>query len=68
MRQVILYPDETGTWVAECSSLSGCVSQGESREAALINIRDAIAEYVASLEDDGEPVPEDSFAALIVAV
>jgi predicted RNase H-like HicB family nuclease len=68
MRQVILYPDETGVWVAECPSLPGCISQGESREAALENIRDAIAEYIASLEDDGEPVPVDSFSALIVAV
>jgi predicted RNase H-like HicB family nuclease len=68
MRQIILYPDETGYWVAECPSLPGCISQGETREAAIANIKDAIAEYIASLRDDGEPVPEDNFAAIIVAV
>lgn len=58
MRQIILYPDETGAWIAECPSLPGCISQGETRETAVANIKDAIAEYVASLEDDGEPIPE----------
>jgi predicted RNase H-like HicB family nuclease len=41
---------------------------GETREAAITNIKDAIAEYIESLRDDGEPVPEDNFAAMIVAV
>jgi predicted RNase H-like HicB family nuclease len=68
MRQTILYQDETGMWVAECPSLPGCISQGETRQAAIANIRDAITQYIASLEADGEPVPEDSFSALIVAV
>ena len=32
MRQVILYPGETGYWVAECPSLPGCISQGKRRK------------------------------------
>jgi predicted RNase H-like HicB family nuclease len=34
--------DETGAWVAECPAIPGCVSQGESKLAALKNIREAI--------------------------
>ena len=68
MRQIILYPDETGVWVAECPSLPGCISQGDTRESAITNIKDAISEYIASLQDDGVQVPEDAFAAMIVAV
>ena len=68
MRQVFLYPDETGMWVVECPSLPGCISQGETRETALANIRDAINEYIASLVEEGEPVPEDRFEAFVVAV
>jgi len=68
MRQIILYPDETGYWVAKCPSLPGCVSQGETRDEAIHNVKDAIAEYIESLRDDGEPIPEDSFSAMIVAV
>ena len=68
MRQVIVYPGEDGFWVAECPSLPGCVSQGESREQAIQNIREAIEGYILALQDDKLPVPEEHFDALVVAV
>jgi predicted RNase H-like HicB family nuclease len=68
MRQVIIYPGEDGFWVAECPSLPGCISQGESREVAVTNIREAIEGYVLTLQDDGLPVPEEHFDALLLAV
>jgi predicted RNase H-like HicB family nuclease len=34
--------DETGMWVAECPSIPGCVSQGETKSTALKNVREAI--------------------------
>ena len=68
MRQVIIYPGEDGFWVAECPSLPGCVSQGESREVAINNIREAIEGYVLSLQDDGLVVPQDHFDAVLMAV
>jgi predicted RNase H-like HicB family nuclease len=68
MRQVVLYPGDDGQWVAECPSLSGCVSQGHDKLEAIANIKEAIAGYVAALEADGLPVPEDRFETLVVAV
>ena len=68
MRQVILYRDEDGYWVVECLSLKGCVSQGKTKEEALSNIKEAIAGYVAALEEDGLPVPEDTFETFLVVV
>ena len=68
MRQVVLYPGEDGCWVAEVPSLPGCISQGQTREEALTNIRDAIAGYVAVLEEDGLAVPAENFETLVVAV
>jgi len=68
MRQVILYPGESGFWVAECPSLLGCVSQGKTKEDAVKNIREAIEGYVLSLREDGLPVPPDHFDAVLVAV
>ena len=53
MRQIILFPGEDNFWVAECPSLPGCVSQGQTREEAIQNIREAIQGYIASLEEDG---------------
>lgn len=68
MRQVIIYPGEDQYWVAECPSLPGCISQGHSKEEAVINIKEAIEGYVKALEEDKLPVPEDRFEALLVAV
>ena len=65
MRQVLVYRGEDGFWVVECPSLPGCMSQGASKEAALANIREAIEGYVAALQEDGLPVPEDFDAELI---
>lgn len=68
MRQVIIYPGADGFWVAECPSLPGCVSQGESREVAIANVREAIEGYVLALEEDGLSVPEERFEAMLIAV
>lgn len=37
-----LEQDENGIWVAECPAIPGCITQGERREDALKNIREAI--------------------------
>ncbi|MEK6756635.1 MAG: type II toxin-antitoxin system HicB family antitoxin [Bacteroidota bacterium] len=68
MRQVIIYPGEDGYWIAECPSLPGCVSQGNTREQAIANIREAINGYVSALQEDHLPVPPERFEALLLAV
>ncbi len=68
MRQVIVYPGEDGYWVAECPTLPGCISQGETRATAIANIREAIELYVEVLEEDGLPVPAERFEAMMVVV
>lgn len=39
---ITLERDETGMIVAECPSLPGCISQGETEAAAIENVREAI--------------------------
>ncbi|MGK7886807.1 MAG: type II toxin-antitoxin system HicB family antitoxin [Crocosphaera sp.] len=39
---VILERDEDNIWIIECPSIPGCISQGETKEEALNNIKDAI--------------------------
>ena len=68
MRQVIIYQDEEGYWISECPSLPGCLSQGNTKEEAIANIKEAIAGYVAALEEDGLPVPAENFETLLVVV
>ncbi len=52
---VILDRDEDGVWIVECPSIPGCVSQGETREKALENIKDAIALCLQVLAERGLP-------------
>lgn len=68
MRQVVIYPGEDGYWVAECPSLPGCISQGKTKEEAVVNVREAIQAYIEALEEDGLAIPEDRFETLVVAV
>jgi predicted RNase H-like HicB family nuclease len=55
--RVLIEQDEDGMFVAEVPSLPGCVSQGQTREEATENIKEAIALYLESLEAHDEPVP-----------
>ena len=57
MRQAIIYRGDDGYWVAEVPSLPGCISQGETREQAIRNIREAVELYVETLQEDGIDVP-----------
>jgi predicted RNase H-like HicB family nuclease len=55
--RVLIEQDEDGVFVAEVSSLPGCISQGSTRTEAIANIKEAIADYLESLQKHGEPVP-----------
>lgn len=69
MRQVILYPDqEDGGWVAEVPSLPGCISQGDTREEAIANVRDAIETWINGAKHVGMEVPEDSLDVQVCIV
>jgi predicted RNase H-like HicB family nuclease len=67
MRQVVLIPDEIGGFTVEVPSLPGCISEGDTVDEALDNIRDAIALHIESLKAHGEPVPDDVPAPIQVA-
>lgn len=55
--RVLIEQDEDGVYVAEAPTLPGCISQGETREEAIENVKEAIAAYLESLEAHGDPVP-----------
>jgi predicted RNase H-like HicB family nuclease len=55
--RVLIEQDEDGVYVAEVPTLPGCISQGQTREEAVANIREAIAAYLESLEAHGDPIP-----------
>ena len=53
---VTLTQDEDRMWVAECPSIPGCVSQGESRDEAIKNVREAIAACLETRAERGLPL------------
>jgi predicted RNase H-like HicB family nuclease len=53
---ITLQRDEDGVWVAECPSIPGCVSQGETRDDAIGNIREAIAACLEIRSELGLPL------------
>jgi predicted RNase H-like HicB family nuclease len=56
--QIILEPSEDGGYTAVVPSLPGCISEGDTKEEAIKNIREAIELYLEPIEDDNEYNPE----------
>ena len=57
--RVILDPNDLGGYTVTVPVLPGCISEGDTKEDALANIREAIELYIESLEADGEPIPSE---------
>lgn len=48
--------DEDGVWITECPSIPGCVSQGQTKEEAVANIREAIQLCLEVRAERGQPL------------
>ena len=57
---VVLEQEPDKGFVASVPALPGCVSQGDTREDALQNIREAIELYVEDCRESGDPIPSES--------
>ncbi len=63
--RILIEQDEDGMFVAECTSLPGCISQGISRNEALSNIKDAIEGYLTSLKKHNEAIPPSIYEEIL---
>ncbi len=50
--KVVLEPSEEGGFTALCPCLPGCISEGDTQQEALANIREAIELYLEPVEDE----------------
>lgn len=57
--EILLEAAEEGGFVATVPALPGCIGEGETREEALANIKDAMAGYLESLRRHNEPLPSE---------
>jgi len=58
--RIVLRKEPEGAYTAFVPSLPGCITWGENVEHALEMAKEAIEGYIAVLEEDGEPIPDDS--------
>lgn len=57
---VVLSPEGDGGYSVVCPAIPGCVSQGDSLEEALANIREAILLCLEVRHDEGMPAPKET--------
>jgi predicted RNase H-like HicB family nuclease len=50
--KIVLEPSEEGGYTAYVPSLPGCLSEGDTLDEAMTNIREAIDLYLDTVEDD----------------
>ena len=53
--KVVLESSEDGGYTVSVPSLTACISEGDTREEALANIKEAIELYLEPTEDDHIP-------------
>ena len=64
--KIVLEPSDEGGYTVFVPSLPGCISEGDTREEALANIKEAIDLYLEPTEDDHVPVEKSEVLELAV--
>jgi len=50
--KIVLEPSDEGGFTVYVPSLPGCISEGDTKEEAMANIKEAIELYLKTVEDD----------------
>jgi antitoxin HicB len=58
--RIVLRKEPEGAYTALVPSLPGCITWGSTVEHALEMAKEAITGYIAVLQEEGEPVPDDN--------
>lgn len=57
--EIILYwSSEDSAFIAEVPELSGCMAHGDTQEAALANVKEAMSLWMETAQEFGDPIPE----------
>ena len=64
--RIVLERSDEGGYTAVVPALPGCISQGDTREDALRNIREAIDLYLEAVDDDGSFSPDSEQVEIAV--
>ncbi|MBA2410657.1 MAG: type II toxin-antitoxin system HicB family antitoxin [Gammaproteobacteria bacterium] len=55
---IIFWSEEDQSFIAEVPELPGCMAHGDSQEMALANAKEAIALWLDTAGEFGDPIPE----------
>ena len=64
---IIYWNNEDGAFVAEAPELPGYAAHGDSQEAALVHINEAIDLWIQTAQEFGDPIPEPKGERLMLA-
>ena len=64
---IIYWSADDDAFIAEVPELPGCMAHGPDHEAALRNLRDAMALWIKSAREFGDPVPAPKGRRLMLA-
>ena len=66
--EIILYwSDADRAFVAEVPELPGCMAHGDTQEAALMNVNQAMDLWIGTAKEFGDPIPEPKGERLMLA-
>ncbi len=66
--EIIMYwSREDGAFVAEVPELPGCVAHGDTQQAALRNVNQAMDLWLDTAREFGDPIPEPKGERLMLA-
>lgn len=55
---IINWSQRDQLFIAEVPELPGCIAHGDTQEAALLNIQEAIQLWIDTAREFGDPIPE----------
>jgi len=64
--KVLLEPSDEGGFTAYVPTLPGCISEGETADEAMANLREAVELYLEPVEDDLTDRPGVEIQELVV--
>ena len=68
MQYVVVIEKAANNYSAYVPDLPGCIATGSTREEAEAEIRSAIEFHLEGIVEDGDPIPEPTTTASVVAV
>ena len=64
--KIVLEPSDEGGYTVYVPSLPGCISEGNTKEEAMANIKEAIELYLEPAEDDLSVSPDHEITEIAV--